>query len=86
MEVGQGPNWGCSAKEKKKHSGLYHATVNLFQFYSKLFSLNFFLYYVHKPYGISTQYCHVRTACLYALLVSSNLILYSYVSQIISSG
>jgi hypothetical protein len=25
MEVGQGPNWGCSAKEKKKYEA-YHVS------------------------------------------------------------
>jgi hypothetical protein len=33
MEVGQGPNWGCSAKEKK--SGLLYITISAFTLENK---------------------------------------------------
>jgi hypothetical protein len=29
MEVGQGPNWGCSAKGKKKHA--YNCKTTMFR-------------------------------------------------------
>jgi hypothetical protein len=30
MEVGQGPNWGCSAKEKKIKAGILTCTAGAF--------------------------------------------------------
>jgi hypothetical protein len=31
MEIGQGPNWGCSAKQKKKRRGNTRITSNAIQ-------------------------------------------------------